>query len=247
MYETDTLSHLTHWTECEQQAAVCPFRFGCIQFSLAQPHDSPLPLFRPDNKAKMGREAAHYPSLSCDPADWIFFEEYNSGNSPLIGFLTHIWLIFLCRANFSCLCRSISSLETRKAEAFKYTNVGCLESVRLPSFTHTMPIRRGLCSPSRKSLFFPLTVWLAEWKSANIRFDLAVRVFVVLIAKYVAIYALRYIMSAMYLCCCIRENTFQDTVRQKRESTETACVVDGRKIQINFLCLWGRLHSGGGC
>lgn len=208
MYETDTLSHLTHWTEWTAS--------GCVSFLLrmhtifprfAQPHDSPLSLL-PDNKAKMGREAAHYPPQSCDPADWIFFEEYNSGNSPLIGFLTHIWLIFLCRQIFHAFAEA-SHLS--KQERQRHLNIqmwGALSRYGFLFHSHNAHQGEGCVHP-QGSLFFPLTVWLAEWKIANIRFDLAVRVFVVLIAKYVAIYALCYIMSAMYLCCCIRETHFR--------------------------------------
>lgn len=208
VYETDTLSHLTHWTEWAAS--------DCVSFSLrmhtvflaSHSHTTALSLSQPRQQSENGAGSGALPSAilwSC----WlnIFWRiQFGKFSFDWISY-THM-VNFLCRANFSCLCRSISSLETRKAAAFKYTNVGCLESVRLPfSLTQRAP-GRGLCSPARKS-FFPLPVWLAEWKSANIRFDLAVRVFVVLIAKYVAIYALCYIMSAMYLCCCIRETHFR--------------------------------------
>lgn len=54
----------------------------------------------------------------------------------------------------------------------------------------------------------------------------AAHVFVVLIAKYVAIYALSYIMSAMYLCC------------SEDSRGSTACVVEGRACVRVHQCWW---------
>lgn len=68
-----------------------------------------------------------------------------------------------------------------------------------------------------------------SWKIAK---SSCAHVFVVLIAKYVAIYALFYIMPAMYLCC-LEKNTIQDF------DSATACVVEGKPMLRSTFCVCG--------